>query len=212
MTDRRHWRARLIARGTQAPFLKSYDAYCSSHALAMSTMNRCLLSGDRLKAFLKDIQARGSCDQTLDSLLLMPIQRIPRYNLLLQDLLKHTPETHPDYANLREATDGMRMVAEYLNENVRRIENERKLVEIEIMFGGEPVVRGRCVEAVEWVHASGTHAIRPLMRHVRASSSSCITSTPSASHASHSATRDARVCPSVRCSRRTAACFARAPC
>jgi len=27
----------------------------------------------------------------------MPVQRIPRYKLLLTELLKHTPEDHPDY-------------------------------------------------------------------------------------------------------------------
>ena len=32
------------------------------------------------------------CQRTLDSLLLEPIQRVPRYELLLKDLLKHTPE------------------------------------------------------------------------------------------------------------------------
>ena len=31
------------------------------------------------------------CQRTLDSLLLEPIQRVPRYELLLKDLLKHTP-------------------------------------------------------------------------------------------------------------------------
>lgn len=32
----------------------------------------------------------------LESIIIMPIQRIPRYKLLLEDLLKRTPESHPD--------------------------------------------------------------------------------------------------------------------
>jgi hypothetical protein len=34
------------------------------------------------------------------SRLLLPIQRIPRYELLLKDLLRNTPETDPDFDNL----------------------------------------------------------------------------------------------------------------
>ena len=32
----------------------------------------------------------------LESIIIMPIQRIPRYKLLLEDLLKRTPDAHPD--------------------------------------------------------------------------------------------------------------------
>jgi hypothetical protein len=34
---------------------------------------------------------------TLKAFLIMPIQRIPRYRLLLEDLVKNTPESHPDH-------------------------------------------------------------------------------------------------------------------
>ena len=32
-----------------------------------------------------------------DSFIVKPIQRLPKYVLLLKDLLKHTDPTHPDY-------------------------------------------------------------------------------------------------------------------
>ena len=34
----------------------------------------------------------------LDSYLITPIQRIPRYVMLLQEMLKVTPTHHPDFA------------------------------------------------------------------------------------------------------------------
>jgi hypothetical protein len=40
---------------------------------------------------------------TLGSFLIMPVQRIPRYALLLRDLLKNTWEDHPDYENIQKA-------------------------------------------------------------------------------------------------------------
>lgn len=33
----------------------------------------------------------------------MPVQRIPRYNLLLRDLIRQTKPDHPDYNNIQEA-------------------------------------------------------------------------------------------------------------
>lgn len=41
--------------------------------------------------FLLEIDVQGA--------LLEPVQRIPRYKLLLSDYLKRTPEDHPDYEN-----------------------------------------------------------------------------------------------------------------
>ncbi|QQP38727.1 RhoGEF4, partial [Caligus rogercresseyi] len=39
----------------------------------------------------------------LNSLLITPIQRIPRYKLLLEDLLKNTSPNHPDRTDLTKA-------------------------------------------------------------------------------------------------------------
>ena len=39
----------------------------------------------------------------LPAFLICPVQRLPRYLLILRDLQKCTPEDHPDYPNLKEA-------------------------------------------------------------------------------------------------------------
>jgi hypothetical protein len=41
--------------------------------------------------------------QPLESYLILPVQRIPRYQMLLSDLVKHTSPEHPDYHNLLTA-------------------------------------------------------------------------------------------------------------
>jgi hypothetical protein len=43
----------------------------------------------------------------LESIIIMPIQRSPRYKLLLEDLLKRTPEAHPDCTLLKVLGHGM---------------------------------------------------------------------------------------------------------
>jgi hypothetical protein len=40
----------------------------------------------------------------LASFLIMPVQRIPRYNLLLTDMMRNTWVDHPDYASLKKVT------------------------------------------------------------------------------------------------------------
>jgi hypothetical protein len=40
---------------------------------------------------------------TLEDLLMMPVQRMPRYELLLASMLKSTPHAHRDYPLLKTA-------------------------------------------------------------------------------------------------------------
>jgi len=42
---------------------------------------------------------------TLSSFLIMPIQRVPRYKLLLEELLRKTERTHADFGALNEALE-----------------------------------------------------------------------------------------------------------
>lgn len=67
----------------------------------------------------------------LGALLILPIQRIPRYVLLLQDLLRHTESGHPDHADLVQALKDMRQVADYINEKKREAEALNLVVRIQ---------------------------------------------------------------------------------
>lgn len=51
-----------------------------------------------------------------NKLLILPIQRLPRYTLLLKELLRYTPEDHKDFLPLLEAFNKMKDVAVYVNE------------------------------------------------------------------------------------------------
>lgn len=58
----------------------------------------------------------------MHSLLLKPIQRVLKYPLLLQELIKNTEVYHEDYENLNQALAAMQHVAMYINEIKRRRE------------------------------------------------------------------------------------------
>ena len=44
-----------------------------------------------------------NANDTIEAFLITPIQRPPRYRLLVQELIKHTPETFPEYPKLKES-------------------------------------------------------------------------------------------------------------
>ncbi len=66
----------------------------------------------------------------IESLLIMPVQRIPRYRLLLEQLLKYTPAEHEEYAVVRTALDKICDVAMFNNEAIRARENKTKTMAI----------------------------------------------------------------------------------
>ena len=54
--------------------------------------------------------------------LLTKVQRIPRYKLLLEELLKATPPTHPDRKPTEEALEQIGKIAHTVNEAIKRRE------------------------------------------------------------------------------------------
>ncbi len=55
------------------------------------------------------------------SLLITPVQRIPRYTLLLKELLKHTPNSHPDYNDLALAYEKIMVTANVVNDSMKSL-------------------------------------------------------------------------------------------
>jgi hypothetical protein len=76
-------------------------------------------------------RCRGNPINILTSLLIQPVQRIPRYEMLLKDLLKYTWLSHPDYENLEIAVDKIVEAAAFNNEQKRKAECLMRLLDIQ---------------------------------------------------------------------------------
>ena len=61
--------------------------------------------------------------QELLSFLILPIQRLPRYVMLLNDLLNHTEVEHRDHKDLTQALKTLQTTTDYVNEQKRASEN-----------------------------------------------------------------------------------------
>jgi len=61
-------------------------------------------------------------NKSLDDLLIMPVQRVPRYKLLLTELYEKTPKTHGDHKDLNQALNMTNKLALSINESTRQAE------------------------------------------------------------------------------------------
>lgn len=68
------------------------------------------------------------------SLLILPIQRIPRYKLLLSEIVKNTKDTHPDFKALSIALAKVNEVSHEINERMKEFERRETVKLIELSF------------------------------------------------------------------------------
>ncbi|GBG28141.1 Rho guanine nucleotide exchange factor, putative [Hondaea fermentalgiana] len=62
------------------------------------------------------------CGQSLESALIAPVQRVPRYKLLFDELAKRLPGSHPAYERVNELAQNVADVADQLNQAMRQHE------------------------------------------------------------------------------------------
>ena len=67
----------------------------------------------------------------LESYLVKPIQRLPKYVLLIKDLFKHTDQDHPDYTSLGKAYDTYDNVTEENNQKLDKLIRNAKIFELQ---------------------------------------------------------------------------------
>jgi len=79
---------------------------------------------EECNAVAKDLS--GAWD--LDALLVKPVQRITRYQLLLTGIVKHTPQDHPDYTLLKKALDDIKVLLDNIDGQKKRIHKVNEIV------------------------------------------------------------------------------------
>lgn len=100
--------------------LRLYKEYASNHESATKLLQE-LVKKSKFVSYCKGIMNNADAtgevvSLTIGSLLITPIQRIPRYMLLIQDLIKHTLPNSPNYKDLEKADTVVSEVAYEVNE------------------------------------------------------------------------------------------------
>jgi len=118
-------------------FLKVYSNYIQNYDNSISMMSKLQKREDFSNFLLECKKELGKSSNELSAYLILPVQRVPRYKLLLKELLKNTTHDHKDYTKLLEAESRMGEMAVFLNEKKREAENILKLFEIREKFRGD---------------------------------------------------------------------------
>uniref|UniRef100_A0A8C5FZE6 Osteoclast-stimulating factor 1 n=1 Tax=Gouania willdenowi TaxID=441366 RepID=A0A8C5FZE6_GOUWI len=93
-----------------------YGRYCSEVEMATKHLDKLSSMREDVKMKLEECSKRANSGRfSLRDLLMVPMQRVLKYPLLLQELMKHTSDP-TEKENLRKALDAMRDLAQCVNE------------------------------------------------------------------------------------------------
>ncbi|XP_058791864.1 FYVE, RhoGEF and PH domain-containing protein 1-like [Phymastichus coffea] len=115
-----------------APFLKMYTEYVKNFDYAINLISTLQQKVTRFAAIISEIQKLDECAKlTLAHHMLSPIQRLPRYELLLKDYLRNLVKDNPDYEDTKKALELVSIAANHTNEAMKKIDKFKKLLEIQ---------------------------------------------------------------------------------
>ncbi|KAI5106625.1 guanine nucleotide exchange factor VAV3, partial [Silurus meridionalis] len=104
-----------------------YGKYCSQVETAIAYLDELCKEKEDVRQKLEVCSKRANNGKfTLRDLLVVPMQRVLKYHLLLQELVKHTNDA-AEKSNLRTALDAMKDLAQYVNEVKRDNETLREI-------------------------------------------------------------------------------------
>jgi hypothetical protein len=115
-----------------APFMKMYASYANNYESAARLLAEYRKTKPRFEEFCLECEADPrSRGLALGSFIIMPVQRIPRYKMLLAELVKYS-EDIPDFATLEDALQKVSEVALEINESIRRYEKQQELIALDV--------------------------------------------------------------------------------
>ncbi|GAB5353264.1 hypothetical protein AAMO2058_000022500 [Amorphochlora amoebiformis] len=132
-----------------APYFKMYTDYVGNHDRATDLLSKIQSTGGRKYNSFKSFLSQSQKKAPLTALLILPIQRVPRYRLLLQELVKRTDDSVPDYPQLNQALELIKKSATHINDAVKRMDRSRK------------------VRAVQGRFAAGTQFVSPSRQFIK---------------------------------------------
>jgi RhoGEF domain/FYVE zinc finger/SOS1/NGEF-like PH domain len=121
------------------PFLKLYKVYCANYNGGLTRLEQKRESNSALAKFLEKSREEIGLNMPLPSLLIQPVQRLPRYRLLFAELLNLTDEAHVDYGAIKASLESVEEIAMLVNESIREAEYLNKVLEIKKKFSGAGV-------------------------------------------------------------------------
>lgn len=117
--------------------LKSYTVYSKERQSSKKTYDECLTRSS-FQQFIKVCQKQPlNNNRFLLDYMIMPVQRVPRYELLLVDLLRHTEDSHPDRPCLEKALEKIKTIADHIDKSVEEYKHYEAVMQIQKKLSGK---------------------------------------------------------------------------
>eukprot|EP00290_Baffinella_frigidus_P052341 CAMPEP_0180393088 /NCGR_PEP_ID=MMETSP0989-20121125/33552_1 /TAXON_ID=697907 /ORGANISM="non described non described, Strain CCMP2293" /LENGTH=281 /DNA_ID=CAMNT_0022394927 /DNA_START=73 /DNA_END=915 /DNA_ORIENTATION=+ len=122
-----------------AGIFRLYERYIINYERGANRLGECK---EKEKGFAAFLEKQGAIPGVLplESYLIMPVQRILRYKLLLQEIIARTPKDSEDLGDLNTALKAVTERAVQCNEATRRRENMEALRRIQAKLQGVEIV------------------------------------------------------------------------
>eukprot|EP00039_Didymoeca_costata_P029356 m.24317 g.24317 ORF g.24317 m.24317 type:complete len:987 (-) comp7596_c0_seq1:197-3157(-) len=106
--------------------LRAYGLFCAKLPEATQRIKK-LMTDSKILKVLDSAKQKTEFRFGLAELLAVPFQRILKYPLLLNDLVKHTPDNHPDTSNLKKTLNSFKDMATFVNTTKAQTEAKEEL-------------------------------------------------------------------------------------
>ncbi|XP_067663599.1 rho guanine nucleotide exchange factor 17-like [Haliotis asinina] len=117
--------------------LESYLSFVENYRLSGKVLENALTNKSSVQKFVEQCQRDSGSKLSMKDLIVRPIQRIPRYELLIQRLLENTPRDHPDFPLLQQADKVMHDLAMRignLNDSQHEEDMQESLKKLELLL------------------------------------------------------------------------------
>ncbi|EDO44521.1 predicted protein, partial [Nematostella vectensis] len=116
----------IVASFTKCFLMDAYSAFINHFLHARAAVRVATMSRPGFARFIEQCCRDHREKLTLQDLMIMPVQRIPRYVLILKDMIKHTPTDHPDHGSLQLAMGEIKTLANRMNMREKEVNKAEK--------------------------------------------------------------------------------------
>ncbi|BFZ25566.1 hypothetical protein BsWGS_28605 [Bradybaena similaris] len=121
-------------------FRKGCAEYCRNQAFALDALKKQTRKEPKLQQFLHDAESNSLCRRLqLKDLVPSQMQRLTKYPLLIDNLLKYTLSQSEEYRRIERALERCKHILAYVNQAVKECENYHKLKDIQKKLDRRPL-------------------------------------------------------------------------
>lgn len=99
--------------------MQVYVTYAANYPLALTTLTQLRKKSTRINDIVVNAETNPAFERRrIIDYLIMPNQRIPRYELLLDRILKHTALDHPDRPSLEKSLEQVKNLMKLIDSRI----------------------------------------------------------------------------------------------